>query len=52
MNEKIDDGYSDFMITNQDEVDKFIKPANEYFSYTVSVIDQFFESETDLSCKS
>lgn len=33
MNERIDDDYSDFMITELEEIDKFIEPAKQYLTY-------------------
>ncbi len=40
MNERIEGDYSDFMISDQEEIDEFLKPAKEYLSYTLSVIEQ------------
>ncbi len=43
MNERIDDDYSDFMITDEEEVEEFITPVKEYFSYTISLISHFMD---------
>ena len=40
MNQRIYDDYSDFMISNQEEVNKYLQPAKEYLSYTLSMIGQ------------
>jgi uncharacterized protein (UPF0332 family) len=40
MKKRIHDDYSDFMISNQEEVEEFIKPAKEYLSYTLSVVKE------------
>lgn len=41
MNERIDDDYSDFMITELEEIDRFIEPAKAYFTYTTSIVRHF-----------
>lgn len=38
MNERIADDYSDFMITNLEEIDEFINPVKEFFTYTTSIV--------------
>jgi len=45
MNERIDDDYSDFMITNLEEIEEFIKPAKEFFTYTTSLVRNILDNE-------
>lgn len=40
MQERIDDDYSDFMITQFDEIKEFIEPAKKYVTYIESLIEQ------------
>ncbi len=44
MNERIDDDYSDFMIMNFEEIEEFIKPAKEFFTYTTSIVRNILNS--------
>lgn len=45
MNERIDDDYSDFMITSPEEIDEFIKPAKEFFTYITSIVRNILNSD-------
>ena len=45
MNERIDDDYSDFMITSREEIDEFINPAKEFFTYTTSLVRNILHHE-------
>lgn len=45
MNERIDDDYSDFMITKLEEIDEFIKPSKEFFTYTTSIVRNILNSD-------
>ena len=40
MNQRIYDDYSDFMISDQEEINKYLQPAKEYLSYTLAMIRQ------------
>ena len=44
MNERIDDDYSDFMITDLEEINEFIKPAKENFTYTTTMVNKILNS--------
>lgn len=39
MQERIDDEYSDFMITDLSEIQQYIEPAKKYLEYTISFIE-------------
>ncbi|MDQ6814829.1 MAG: HEPN domain-containing protein [Bacteroidota bacterium] len=45
MNERIDDDYSDFMITEPEEIEPFILPGKEYLDYTISVVRNIINSD-------
>lgn len=45
MNERIEDDYSDFMIKNLEEIDEFLKPAKEFFTYTASIVTNILNSD-------
>jgi hypothetical protein len=38
MNERIDDDYSDFLITEPEEVEEFVAPAKKYINYIEKLI--------------
>jgi uncharacterized protein (UPF0332 family) len=40
MQERIDDDYSDFMITQLDEIKEFIEPAKKYVTYIEQLLEQ------------
>jgi hypothetical protein len=40
MQQRIDDDYSDFMITQMDEIKEFIEPAKEYVSYIEQLLER------------
>lgn len=45
MNERNDEDYSDLMITDLEEIDEFIEPAKEYFTYTTSIVRNILSSD-------
>lgn len=45
MNERIDDDYSDFVITKLEEIDEFINPSKEFFTYTTSIVRNILNSD-------
>ena len=38
MNERMDDDYNDFLITEFDEIEKFVEPSKEYLAYIENLI--------------
>jgi uncharacterized protein (UPF0332 family) len=45
MQERIEDDYSDNLILNWEEVEKFIEPAKDYFSYTTSIVKDILSNK-------
>ncbi|MEO8171571.1 MAG: HEPN domain-containing protein [Sediminibacterium sp.] len=43
MQERIDDDYNDFVITNKDEVMEFVAPAKEYVRYVERLVQAYAE---------
>ncbi len=43
MNERIDDDYSDFMITDYNEIEDFIDPARQYLVYTSTLTEDYIQ---------
>ncbi len=46
MNERIEDDYNDYMITNQEQIIHFIEPGKDYVEYISKLIDAYFDAQS------
>ncbi len=43
MNQRVQSDYDDIIITDYDQVSELIQPSRNYVSYTITLVDKYFE---------